>query len=826
MHRGLSTLYFVIFLIGSAFGNISAGNDPDLSYTRLTGGLHEPTFQSGRSDFVMVDINDNGRVDILSIGDHGSPMIGSTQHGVMVWFNNGDGTFSLHMEGHFGYGGIAVGDVNNDGFKDVAYGMHHPYSNTDFGDQYIEVALGDGSGMNWTPYDDGLATNGETYGMFGTDLGDVNNNGLLDLVSISFGCCAGFHVYLNQGDGSWVPSFGLLGENADNLIQFADLNNNGHLDFIAGHSLGTAYFGDGQGNFVNNDSGLPELPPLVERFGVSVGDINNDGSHGVAFVNSQGGVEAWEFDQGNNTWTSYSGNLPTSGSYRFTQLFDMNANGYTDLVAFGNGLVQIWFGDGQGNWNPGGSFQTDGTGPSQAFRVGGDLNQNGHGDIVLLIREGTGSNPNHFYVLAENTIPDSLWVRGLYPKGNETFYSGAVRFIQWASAVPGSSSSSVKIEFSEEGPDGPWSLVEEGVPNNGRYQWTVPDANSENCHLKFTVTTADESHSMITQAPFTILGYPSYTITALPNNSEYGNVEGAGEYDQGEEVNLVAIPNTGYHFQEWVEDDETVMDGDEPAGENYTFYATKDRDLLGVFEINTYTILATPNNSDFGTVEGSGTYQHQEEVTLTASSNSGYHFLYWTENETVVYEDSVWVFDAEEDRELLAIFEPETYSLTFEITDQTGEPVEGAIITLNGNQNDAGVYVFNHVEPGVYDYLVTADGYFDATGSVTLSDQDKTTEVTMEADDTQTITPAFEGLKVYPNPARDKLYVKFYNHKPTTVGVSLVNMHNQTIRSATKSGKGQQQVFFNVEGLSSGLYLLQLSFDGIVHQKKIMIKPL
>jgi len=295
--------------------------------------------------------------------------------------------------------------------------------------------------------------------------------------------------------------------------------------------------------------------------------------------------------------------------------------------------------------------------------------------------------------------------------------------------------------------------VEEELPNNGRYQWTVPNVNSENCYLKITVTTSGESYSQVTQAPFTIIGFPTYTITALPNNPEFGNVEGAGEYDQGEEVNLTATPNSGYYFREWIEDEETVMDGDEPAGQNYTFYASEDRDLIAVFEL-------------------------------------------------------------------------ETYSLTFAVKDQTAEPIEEAIITLNGHQNDAGAYVFDHIEPGEYDYLVTADGYFDATGSVTVTDQDKTIEVILDVDDTQIASPAFEGLKVYPNPARDKLYVNFYNHKPVVVEVLLINMHNQTIKSVTNSGKGQQQLFFDVEGLSSGLYLLQISFDGFVHQKKIMIKPL
>lgn len=492
-----------------------------LNYSRLTNGLNVPTFEGGRTDFAMNDINDDGHVDILSIGDHGSPYINSTQHGIMVWFNDGQGNFSLHMEGNFGYGGIAVGDANNDGFKDVGYGMHHNYSSSSLGNQLIEVALGDGSGMNWTAWDTGLATNGETWGMFGTDFGDVNNNGLLDLVSISFGCCAGFHVYLNQGDGSWVPSFGLLGNNSDMIIKFADLNNDGLLDFVAGHALGTAWFGDGSGNFIKNDAGLPPYGSNSPRNGISVGDVNNDGSFGLAYINSGGGVEVYEFNQTLNQWVSFSGNLPASGSYQRSQLYDMNADGFLDVMAFGNRTFQLWLGDGQGNWTPDATFQTPATpGTGQAFTAGGDLNGNGFGDVVILANEGSWwSYQNKFYVYAENSIPDSLWIRPLYPKGNEKFFPGSVRFIQWASAVPGAETSSVKIEISAFGPDGPWWMVAEGLPNNGKYQWTVPYFGSDNTFLRLTVLAGDEESSSITGSPFTVLGEP----TAIRNPNENQN---------------------------------------------------------------------------------------------------------------------------------------------------------------------------------------------------------------------------------------------------------------------------------------------------------------
>jgi hypothetical protein len=148
-----------------------------LNYTLVTNGLTDQ-YESGQCEFKLGDIDRDGDIDIISVGDHMSPLI-SSEHGIMVFKNNGDGTFwTKTMLGNFGYGGVALGDVNNDGNMDVAYGIHHNYNSTDFGDQVLEVVLGDGTGNSWTPYDDNLGMQGQNWGMFGCDFADINNDGL------------------------------------------------------------------------------------------------------------------------------------------------------------------------------------------------------------------------------------------------------------------------------------------------------------------------------------------------------------------------------------------------------------------------------------------------------------------------------------------------------------------------------------------------------------------------------------------------------------------------------------------------------------------------
>ncbi len=483
---------------------VSSAKSEPLSYVESSAGLANPEWEGGRTELEFADINQDGHIDIITIGDHGSPYINSGETGIMVYFGDGFGNWNVQMSGDFGYGGIAAGDANNDGYMDVGYAMHHNYSSTDFGDQLIEVALGDGSGAVWAPWDDGLATNGEDWGMFSTDFGDVDNDGDLDLGSISFGCCAGIHIYINNMNGTWTQSFGILNGNSDMIFQFGDINNDGYLDFIAGYEYGTCYFGDGEGGFTLNDQNLPP-GGLVGRYGPSIGDVDNDGDLDLAFVNGNGGLHVYTWNGDLEQWDDWSGNLPASGPYEQSQLADMDMDGYIDLVVYGTGTVTLYLGDGNGNWSSDATFTVGDPGYAQAFRVGGDIDKNGRPDMVLLEEEGDWiSYQNHLKCFKESSIAFLLSIRPVFPRGHELLRPNSIRFIDWISTVPGNEESLVKLEYSVTGPEGPWNLIAQNLPDNGRYQWLVPQENSADCYIRYTVTSVVTTYSSITPAAFTI----------------------------------------------------------------------------------------------------------------------------------------------------------------------------------------------------------------------------------------------------------------------------------------------------------------------------------
>ena len=91
--------------------------------------------------------------------------------------------------------------------------------------------------------------------------------------------------------------------------------------------------------------------------------------------------------------------------------------------------------------------------------------------------------------------------------------------------------------------------------------------------------------------------------------------------------------------------------------------------------VTTYTISVSANPADGGTVSGGGTYGKNASVTVTATANSGYSFVKWTENGEQVSTDASYTFTATANRTLVAMFEAEEviYTVTVEPGEGIGE---------------------------------------------------------------------------------------------------------------------------------------------------------
>src|SRR5690606_20500992 len=135
-------------------------------------------------------------------------------------------------------------------------------------------------------------------------------------------------------------------------------------------------------------------------------------------------------------------------------------------------------------------------------------------------------------------------------------------------------------------------------------------------------------------------------ISVTDNGS--GAVTCDGTYNEEQEVTRTATPSAGGQVGHWQDSDGTHIDN------RVVFVATAGRELAVYFveeppEPTQYTI--TVNVEGEGTVTGDGVYDEDDEVTLTATAETGWEFLHWSDTDGV-YLDNPYVFNAESDREL------------------------------------------------------------------------------------------------------------------------------------------------------------------------------
>ena len=165
----------------------------------------------------------------------------------------------------------------------------------------------------------------------------------------------------------------------------------------------------------------------------------------------------------------------------------------------------------------------------------------------------------------------------------------------------------------------------------------------------------------------------TYTITATANPSNGGTVSGAGTFNHGASCTLAATASTGYTFANWTENGSVVS-----TNASYTFTVTGARTLVANFTLNTYTITATANPTAGGTVTGANTYNHGASCTLAATASTGYTFVNWTENGSVVSTSPSYTFTVTGDRTLVANFTLNTYTIATTANPSAGGTVSGA----------------------------------------------------------------------------------------------------------------------------------------------------
>ena len=241
----VATGYYTIgLLLSNAVGGMTA--------SELVPGLHPWGVEVG-------DFDGDANMDFTAAAYFGG--------GVLVFYGNGDGTFTKTSVTADGGGQLAVGDVNGDGFDDVVKGSS--------GADYSGVAthLSNGTARTFAP---GLVDKRYDRATFFA-LGDVDGDGDLDLATAT---AAGQTLALGADDGTFTAP--TVTPTPYNDVHLAAVNGDARADLVAaGASLVDVRFGQAGGSLGAPASYATNNAPNR----VDLGDLDGDGFADLVVAN-------------------------------------------------------------------------------------------------------------------------------------------------------------------------------------------------------------------------------------------------------------------------------------------------------------------------------------------------------------------------------------------------------------------------------------------------------------------------------------------------------------------------------------------------------------
>jgi hypothetical protein len=196
------------------------------------------------------DLNGDGVLDLVATN---SDYYGYGQNSSLsVLLGNGDGTFqpAMTLPSDMTPVGVEIGDLNSDGFGDIAVSNFDSHSVT------VYFGNGDGTFKPRVAY--------PAYDPWGIALGDLNKDGYPDLVVPEW-VQKKVTVLLNRGDGTFDETQ-LATSSTPLFAAVADVDRDGNADIVTDTGL---FLDNGDGTF------QPEMTH-VKTYGLAVGDLNHD----------------------------------------------------------------------------------------------------------------------------------------------------------------------------------------------------------------------------------------------------------------------------------------------------------------------------------------------------------------------------------------------------------------------------------------------------------------------------------------------------------------------------------------------------------------------
>lgn len=325
----------------------------------------------------------------------------------------------------------------------------------------------------------------------------------------------------------------------------------------------------------------------------------------------------------------------------------------------------------------------------------------------------------------------------------------------------------------------------------------------ENWTRNGTVVSTEPTYSIVVNRNLTFVAHFAQnanqaTITATAEPVEGGSVSGGGTYELGSNCTLNAVAAVGYEFVNW-----TLNGSQVSTDASFSFTVTGNAVYVAHFSkiVNHYSVSANVQPANAGSVIGAGTYEEGASCTLIAIANPTYTFVSWTENGAVVSTDEQYTFTVERDRNLVAVF---SQGLFYTITASAGG---------NGSITPEGEII---VEPGQDRAftIIPNEGWRISKVLIDGVDMGPIPSYNFRnVHENHSIRAQFSGLgvddnttfdlKVYPNPANDKINIQCQNMKQ----VSIFNLFGVQIE---RKDVNDDHAVLSTDNLPQGTYILKV----------------
>ena len=329
---------------------------------------------------------------------------------------------------------------------------------------------------------------------------------------------------------------------------------------------------------------------------------------------------------------------------------------------------------------------------------------------------------------------------------------------------------------------------------------------SSNATYSFTVTS---NRNLV--ANFSQGGTTNYNVSVSANPTNGGTVTGGGSFSAGSNCTVTASANNGYTFTNWTENGSVVS-----TNASYTFTVNSNRTLVAHFTQNAptnYTISVSANPTNGGTVTGGGTFAQGQSCTVSATPNTGYTFVNWTENGTVVSSNQNYSFNVTGNRNLVAKFERKVVKITVSV-----DPAEGGTVTGAGSYNYGDQVTLTITPAQNFVFVNWTENGAVLSASLTLTFQATTDrELVAHLLNNEGVDELQHNIAVYPNPTQGEITVE-------GEGMSQIRIMNAYGQVVYNSQVDSELVRIDLSQMASGVYVMHISTANGQAIKQIVVK--